>query len=451
MMGPVARALLLENPHSNADSALEAAGLTVTRHAAAMSEDELIDALHDVAVLGIRSQSQVTARVLDAHPELEAIGAFCIGTNQIDLAAASRLGVAVFNAPFSNTRSVVELAVSEIIALTRRLTERDRALHDGTWDKSAMGSHEVRGRTLGIIGYGNIGTQLSVVAEALGMRVIFFDIAEKLSLGNARRMSSLDALLAEADIVSLHCPRDASTLGLMDAAAFAAMKPGAIFVSTARGGIHDEAALHAALASGHLTGAGLDVWDQEPPPASHPLLALPQVVAIGECGLDYNRDFSPRPVQDAVFDAQLALAAELGMPVFLHCRDAHARFIEILRPWLPSLPGAVLHCFTGSDQELDQCLALGLHIGVTGWLCDERRGQLLREQVARIPAGRLMIETDAPYLVPRDLKPRPKRNEPAFLPHIAQVVAACRGEAPEALLAHTRATSAAFFQLPLLE
>ncbi|MGL6164276.1 MAG: TatD family hydrolase, partial [Aeromonas veronii] len=191
--------------------------------------------------------------------------------------------------------------------------------------------------------------------------------------------------------------------------------------------------------------------DETTLPTLRELAALPQVVAIGECGLDYNRDFSPRPVQDAVFDAQLALAAELGMPVFLHCRDAHARFIEILRPWLPKLPGAVLHCFTGSDEELDECLALGLHIGVTGWLCDERRGQLLREQVARIPAGRLMIETDAPYLVPRDLKPRPKRNEPAFLPHIAQVVAACRGEAPEALLAHTRATSAAFFQLPLQE
>ncbi|QKG01623.1 TatD family hydrolase [Aeromonas hydrophila] len=191
--------------------------------------------------------------------------------------------------------------------------------------------------------------------------------------------------------------------------------------------------------------------DEATLPALRELAALPQVVAIGECGLDYNRDFSPRPVQDAVFDSQLALAAELGMPVFLHCRDAHPRFIEILRPWLPKLPGAVLHCFTGSDEELDQCLALGLHIGVTGWLCDERRGQQLREQVARIPAGRLMIETDAPYLVPRDLKPRPKRNEPAFLPHIAQVVAACRGEAPEALLAHTRATSAAFFQLPLLE
>lgn len=179
------------------------------------------------------------------------------------------------------------------------------------------------------------------------------------------------------------------------------------------------------------------------------LAALPQVVAIGECGLDYNRDFSPRPVQDAVFDAQLAMAAELGMPVFLHCRDAHARFVEILRPWLPRLPGAVLHCFTGSDAELDECLSLGLHIGVTGWICDERRGDDLRRQVARIPVGRLMIETDAPYLVPRDIRPRPKRNEPAFLPHIARVVAACRNETPEALLAHVRATSAAFFQLPL--
>lgn len=179
------------------------------------------------------------------------------------------------------------------------------------------------------------------------------------------------------------------------------------------------------------------------------LAALPQVVAIGECGLDYNRDFSPRPVQDAVFDAQLALAAELGMPVFLHCRDAHARFIEILRPWLPRLPGAVLHCFTGSDAELDECLALGLHIGITGWICDERRGDDLRRQVARIPAGRLMIETDAPYLVPRDIRPRPKRNEPAFLPHIAHAVAACRGETPETLLAHSRATTVALFQLPL--
>lgn len=288
MMGPVARALLLENPHSNADSALEAAGLTVTRHAAAMSEDELIDALHDVAVLGIRSQSQVTARVLDAHPELEAIGAFCIGTNQIDLAAASRLGVAVFNAPFSNTRSVVELAVSEIIALTRRLTERDRALHDGTWDKSAMGSHEVRGRTLGIIGYGNIGTQLSVVAEALGMRVIFFDIAEKLSLGNARRMSSLDALLAEADIVSLHVDGRPGNAGMFGGPQFAAMRAGACFINLSRGFLVDVDALAENIRSGRIAGAALDVFPDEPRANGEPfesvLRGLPNVILTPHVG-----------------------------------------------------------------------------------------------------------------------------------------------------------------------
>ena len=288
MMGPVARALLLENPHSNADAALEAAGLTVTRHAAAMSEDELIDALHDVAVLGIRSQSQVTARVLDAHPELEAIGAFCIGTNQIDLAAASRLGVAVFNAPFSNTRSVVELAVAEIIALTRRLTERDRALHDGTWDKSAMGSHEVRGRTLGIIGYGNIGTQLSVVAEALGMRVIFFDIAEKLSLGNARRMSSLDALLAEADIVSLHVDGRPGNAGMFGGPQFAAMRAGACFINLSRGFLVDVDALAENIRSGRIAGAALDVFPDEPRANGEPfesvLRGLPNVILTPHVG-----------------------------------------------------------------------------------------------------------------------------------------------------------------------
>lgn len=178
------------------------------------------------------------------------------------------------------------------------------------------------------------------------------------------------------------------------------------------------------------------------------LAGLPQVVAIGECGLDFNRNFSTPAEQEAAFIAQLALAAKLQLPVLLHCRDAHERFIALLKPWLAQLPGAVLHCFTGSDDELDDCLALGLHIGITGWLCDERRGMALRAQVAKIPAGKLMIETDAPFLLPRDLKPRPKRNEPAFLPHIAQVIAHCRNEPVEALIAHTRATTMAFFQLP---
>ncbi|MGO1247703.1 MAG: 3'-5' ssDNA/RNA exonuclease TatD [Oceanisphaera sp.] len=177
-------------------------------------------------------------------------------------------------------------------------------------------------------------------------------------------------------------------------------------------------------------------------------LALrPEVVAIGECGLDFNRDFSPRPQQEAAFEAQLALAAELQLPVFMHCRDAHQRFMDILIPWRSKVPAAVLHCFTGSEAELQDCLALDLHIGITGWICDERRGQTLQKLVSLIPANRLMIETDSPYLLPRDLitKPKSRRNEPAYLPHIAQRIAACRGDNPDQLIAETTATSRAFF------
>ncbi len=179
------------------------------------------------------------------------------------------------------------------------------------------------------------------------------------------------------------------------------------------------------------------------------LAAKLEVVAIGECGLDFNRDFSPRPQQEAVFEAQLALAAELNMPVFMHCRDAHERFIEILTPWRDKLPAAVLHCFTGSEQELKECLDLDLHIGVTGWVCDERRGQELREVVRHIPASRLMIETDCPYLLPRDYRPKPKssRNEPKFLPHIAAVIAECRGETAEQVIAQSYVNSQAFFSI----
>ncbi|OOE51167.1 TatD family hydrolase [Salinivibrio kushneri] len=166
------------------------------------------------------------------------------------------------------------------------------------------------------------------------------------------------------------------------------------------------------------------------------LAQRPEVVAIGECGLDFNRDFSPRPQQEAVFEAQLALAAELSMPVFMHCRDAHDRWFAILRPWLDKLPAAVLHCFTGDDRALLDCLDAGLYIGVTGWLCDERRGQQLQQQVSWLPDDRLMIETDAPYLQPRDIRPRPKRsrNEPKYLPHITQTVARLRQQPVEHII-----------------
>ncbi|MBE7698923.1 phosphoglycerate dehydrogenase [Oerskovia sp. Sa1BUA8] len=258
------RALLLENLHPLATSILESAGIDVTVRSGALDESELIEALEGVNILGIRSKTNVTARVLESAPDLVAIGAFCIGTNQIDLKAAAAHGVATFNAPFSNTRSVVEIALAEIIALTRRLTERDRALHDGIWDKSAEGAHEVRGRTLGIIGYGNIGTQLSVVAEALGMSVVFYDTAEKLALGNARRMDSLDELLETADVVTLHVDGRGGNAGLFGEKQLSRMRRGSILLNLSRGFVVDTAALREAILSGHLSGAAIDVFPEEP-------------------------------------------------------------------------------------------------------------------------------------------------------------------------------------------
>ncbi len=176
-------------------------------------------------------------------------------------------------------------------------------------------------------------------------------------------------------------------------------------------------------------------WEAATAEAIFALARQPEVVAIGECGLDFNRNFSPVADQEAAFTAQLAIAAELSMPVFLHCRDAHERFLTLLTPWLDRLPGAVLHCFTGSQAEAEACLAAGLYLGITGWVCDERRGAELCAVVPHIPADRLMVETDAPYLLPRDLKPKPasRRNEPAYLGHIVERIAALRGETAEAV------------------
>lgn len=258
------KALLLEDIHPLGTEVLHSAGVEVSTRSSALDEDELIESLDGVQVLGLRSKTHLTQRVLDNSPDLLAAGAFSIGTNQIDLTAAAQAGVAVFNAPFSNTRSVVELALSEIIALTRRLTEKDQAMHAGTWDKSASGAHEVRGRTLGIVGYGNIGAQLSVVAEALGLHVIFYDTAEKLALGNARRMPSLHALLKEADVVTLHVDGRPGNAGMFGAEEFTAMKPGAIFLNLSRGFLVDYASLRQQILDGRIAGAAVDVFPAEP-------------------------------------------------------------------------------------------------------------------------------------------------------------------------------------------
>jgi D-3-phosphoglycerate dehydrogenase len=281
-------ALLLENVHPRAKEVLEAAGMSVTSLPGALDGDDLVGALGGVHVLGIRSRTQLTADVLARAPDLLAVGAFCIGTNQVDLAAAASRGIAVFNAPFSNTRSVVELALAEIIALTRRLTDKDRSLHAGVWDKSAEGSHEVRGRRLGIVGYGNIGSQLSVVAEALGMAVAFYDTADKLAMGNARRCSSLDELLDHADVVTLHVDGRDGNAGLFEEAQFALMRPGSVFLNLSRGFVVDHEALREHIVSGHLAGAAVDVFPQEPArqgdPFASALRGLPNVILTPHIG-----------------------------------------------------------------------------------------------------------------------------------------------------------------------
>jgi D-3-phosphoglycerate dehydrogenase len=282
------KALLLENIHPEARRILTERGIEVTTAKGALDEAELIEAVRDVQLLGIRSKTNVTRPVLDAAPGLIGIGAFCMGTNLIDVAAAAARGTAVFNAPFSNTRSVVELVIAEIIAMARHLTDKNALMHAGVWDKSAKGAHEVRGRTLGIVGYGNIGSQLSVVAEALGMRVLFYDVADKLALGNARRCNSLDELLAEAETVTLHVDGRAGNAGLFGAAEFAKMRPRSLFLNLCRGIVVDHEALREHLVSGHIAGAALDVFAHEPKAAGDPFVSslqgLPNVILTPHVG-----------------------------------------------------------------------------------------------------------------------------------------------------------------------
>ncbi|MGQ2990116.1 MAG: phosphoglycerate dehydrogenase [Brevundimonas sp.] len=280
--------LLLENIHPAAVERLTDEGYSVETIKGALDEDDLIERIKGVHVLGIRSKTNVTPRVLEAADRLLAIGAFCIGTNQIDLQAAADHGVAVFNAPYSNTRSVVELAIGLTITLMRDVADKSAAMHQGKWNKSADGSRELRGKTLGIVGYGAIGSQLSVVAEALGMRVIFHDLSERLALGNARRVRRLDDLLAEADVVSLHVDGRRENTNLIGAAEFQKLKPGALFLNLSRGHVVDIGALSQAIGSGRVGGAALDVFPEEPrtnaDPFDSPLRGLKNVILTPHIG-----------------------------------------------------------------------------------------------------------------------------------------------------------------------
>lgn len=282
------RVVLLEGVHPRGAAMFKGEGFSVETSAKSPDEASLRKMLANAHVVGIRSKTQLTAELLEAAPRLLTVGCFCIGTDQVDLEAARGKGIPVFNAPFSNTRSVAELTLCEIIALYRQLHAKSLQMHKGKWDKSAAGAHEVRGRTLGIVGYGHIGSQVSVLAEALGMRVIYFDVQSKLPLGNARAVRTLGELLKDADIVTLHVPNDASTHNMIGAKQLKMMKPGAFLINNARGSVVNVDALAAALKEGQIGGAAVDVFPVEPAGKgetfSSPLCGLANVILTPHIG-----------------------------------------------------------------------------------------------------------------------------------------------------------------------
>ncbi len=257
--------LLLEGVHQSAIDALNAAGYeNIEYHKTALSEADLIDKISEAHFIGIRSRTQLTAKVLEHADKPVAIGCFCIGTNQVDLDAASDKGVVVFNAPYSNTRSVAELVIGQLILLLRGIPEKNAVCHRGGWMNSAVGSYETRGKRLGVVGYGSIGTQLSVLAESLGMDVCFYDIVTKLPLGNARQTKSLSELLSTSDVISLHVPETQSTKMMIGPEEIAQIKKGAIFINASRGSVVDLEALAESIKAGNISGAAIDVFPVEP-------------------------------------------------------------------------------------------------------------------------------------------------------------------------------------------
>ena len=263
--------VLFEGVHQNALDVLHAAGYTnIDYYKKALDGEALIEAIKDAHFIGLRSRTHLTKEVLEKAPKLVAIGCFCIGTNQVDLAAAKQRGIPVFNAPFSNTRSVAELVLGEIILLMRQVAKANMEVHRGVWNKSASGANEVRNKKLGIIGYGHIGSQLSVIAESLGMNVYFYDIENKLPLGNAQQVSSLEELLSSCDVISLHVPENDSTKNLMNKERIGQLKEGAVLINAARGTVVDIDALAARLADGSLRGAAIDVFPEEPASINDP-------------------------------------------------------------------------------------------------------------------------------------------------------------------------------------
>jgi D-3-phosphoglycerate dehydrogenase len=370
------RFLLLEGVHQNALDVLHAAGYNnIDYRKTALDEDALIEAIKDAHFVGIRSRTQITEKVLDAANKLIAVGCFCIGTNQVNLDAALLRGIPVFNAPYSNTRSVAELVLGQLILLLRGIPEKNALVHRGGWSKSAEGSYEARGKTLGIVGYGSIGTQLSVLAESLGMKVIYFDVITKLPLGNARQVANMQELLAQSDVVSLHVPELPSTKNIMRAEQFAQMKKGAIFINAARGTCVDIDDLAAAIESGHLNGAAIDVFPKEPKANDEeflsPLRAFDNVILTPHIG-------------GSTQEAQANIGLEVAEK-FVRYSDAGATITAV------NFPEVAIPQQEGTHRLLH------IHQNVPGVL--SAVNQLFAQQNINIAAQSLMTKGDVGYLV----------------------------------------------------
>ena len=385
--------LLLENIHVVARDALIAAGHEVSATGASMGSEELVAHLEreQIDVLGIRSRTQLKAEVFETKHALQAVGAFCIGTNQIDLEAASRAGVAVFNAPFSNTRSVAELILAEIVVLSRGLGDRSSELHLGKWRKVATGCNEVRGKTLGIVGYGHIGRQIGVLAEMIGMTVIFHDDLQRLPMGNNRPAASLDVLLSQSDFVTLHVPETPATAGLMGADQFARMREGARFLNASRGTVVDLVALASALRSGHLGGAAIDVFPSEPEANSSegfvsPLQGLPNVILTPHIG-------------GSTSEAQENIGREVSGSLLRYLEDGSTMgSVSFPEVDLQRLPGR--HRLVHVHQNVPGVL------GEVNGIVSRHRGNILGQVLGTNPTiGYVIIDFDsnAAELIARDL------------------------------------------------
>ena len=355
------RVLLLEGISDRAAGLFASAGYTqVRRLPKALDGEALAEALRGVHILGIRSRTQLTEAVFAAADRLMVVGCFSVGTNQVDLQAARERGIPVFNAPFSNTRSVAELVIGEIVMLLRRITTRSEAAHAGRWDKSPDRSFEVRGKTLGIVGYGSIGSQLSNMAEAMGMRVVYYDVTDKLRHGNTEPAVSLRELLAASDVVSLHVPETPATAGMIGAAELAAMRQGAYLINNSRGSVVDLAALADAVRGGHLNGAAVDVFPDEPASAAEPfqtpLQGLPNVILtphIGGSTIEAQERIGEEVAVKLIdySDAGSTIGAVNFPQVQLPKRPAATRYVHIHHN-VPGMLGRVNGVFSGRHLNI---------------------------------------------------------------------------------------------------